>query len=474
MLALFPIVFLFGLMPIVLSLPVHISQRDSGSKYVVAHFMVGNAYPYTVNDWSKDIELASSAGIDAFALNIGSDSWQPDRVKDAYTAAQTNGKFKMFISFDMTVLPCASSSDANTLRQYVNQYVSHKAQLMYNGKALFSSFSGGSCQFGAGNVNSGWSSVFGGANTVFVPSFFVDPSQFGSLNGAMDGALNWNSGWPTELTTNAVPQAATNSPQVPSSTLKPYLTSMSSDDQYLSGLGRAPTTQTPNNNGNIYMASVSPWFYTHYGADSYNKNFLYVCDDHLYATRWDNLISKRDHIDLVEILTWNDYGESSYIGPIKGSQPKSQAWVDGFDHQGWLTMTNYYAQAFKTGSYPNPPTEDHVVLWARPHSKNANSGDPVGKPTNWELLSDNLWAWVLLKDTADVVLSTCSSNSKTFSNLSAGLHKLNITLSGNGPLSAQVTRNGQQVLQVQSNGTYSYQDGGSVQTYNFNAFVVSS
>ncbi len=47
---------------------------------------------------------------------------------------------------------------------------------------------------------------------------------------------------------------------------------MTSDDQYLSGLGLTPTTQSPTNNGKIYMAAVSAWFYTHYGPDSYNKN----------------------------------------------------------------------------------------------------------------------------------------------------------------------------------------------------------
>ncbi|SRR5258708_6354186 len=170
--------------------------------------MVGNAYPYTVDNWVNDIKLASSAGMyvlnsihsiqlshppnsDAFALNIGTDAWQQARVNDAYTAAQKCGSnFKMFISFDMTVLPCASSSDAGAIRKYINQYASHPAQFMYNGKALFSSFSGETCQFGTGSVGSGWSSVFGGTNSLFVPSFFMDPSQFSTLSSVMNGAFN--------------------------------------------------------------------------------------------------------------------------------------------------------------------------------------------------------------------------------------------------------------------------------------------
>jgi len=52
-------------------------------KYVVAHHMVGNTFPYTLQDWADDIALAHASGIDGFALNMGIDDWQPARVADA-------------------------------------------------------------------------------------------------------------------------------------------------------------------------------------------------------------------------------------------------------------------------------------------------------------------------------------------------------------------------------------------------------
>lgn len=65
------------------------AKKDAGNpKYVVAHHMVGNTYPYTVNDWLSDINQAHAAGIDAFALNIGSDSWQPTQVGNASVTGQ--------------------------------------------------------------------------------------------------------------------------------------------------------------------------------------------------------------------------------------------------------------------------------------------------------------------------------------------------------------------------------------------------
>lgn len=45
--------------------------------------MVGNTFPYTLQDWADDITLAHASGIDGFALNMGSDDWEPARVSDA-------------------------------------------------------------------------------------------------------------------------------------------------------------------------------------------------------------------------------------------------------------------------------------------------------------------------------------------------------------------------------------------------------
>jgi glucan endo-1,3-alpha-glucosidase len=72
------------------------SIPGSGTKYVWAHFIVGNTYPYTYDTWMRDIKLASASGIDGFALNMGPDSWQPDRIRDAYNAAAaSNTGFKV-------------------------------------------------------------------------------------------------------------------------------------------------------------------------------------------------------------------------------------------------------------------------------------------------------------------------------------------------------------------------------------------
>lgn len=50
---------------------------------VFAHFMMGFTYPVDVPFFEEQIRRAKQVGIDGFALNVGSDDWQPDRVGKA-------------------------------------------------------------------------------------------------------------------------------------------------------------------------------------------------------------------------------------------------------------------------------------------------------------------------------------------------------------------------------------------------------
>ncbi|KAF5357628.1 hypothetical protein D9758_007524 [Tetrapyrgos nigripes] len=206
------------------------------------------------------------------------------------------------------------------------------------------------------------------------------------------------------------------------------------------------------------MAFVSPWFFTHLGANTFNKNFLYTSDQHLYAKRWEALVdttfpnngnddasssssSNPFDIDIIQIISWNDYGESHYIGPIKGAQPTgSEAWTGGMGHAAWLPLTSYYASAFKNGGqYPDISKDgdgEKSVMWSRTHSAQAQVGDPVGEVMGRELVEDTVWAVTLLAEPANVTFEvyayTPSSNandnssiiiSQTFS-VQAGLTKL--------------------------------------------------
>jgi glucan endo-1,3-alpha-glucosidase len=151
-------------------------------------------------------------------------------------------------------------------------------------------------------------------------------------------------------------------------------------------------------NGKIYMAGVSPWFFTHF---SY-KNWIYKSEV-LFQTRWEEIVQRQP--DLVEIITWNDYGESHYIGPIDGAFPAgSEVWTIGYDHTAWLDMASYYIAAYKQGSFPNVQN-DKVYFWYRTHSKNDNRNDGTGRPNNADWAEDNVVVHALLSQNSQILVS---------------------------------------------------------------------
>ena len=60
----------------------------------------------------------------------------------------------------------------------------------------------------------------------------------------------------------------------------------------------------------------------------------------------------------MEIVTWNDFGESHYIGPLHPDDPDVYAggaagavqWVTGMPHDAWRDVAAPYIAAYKAGA----------------------------------------------------------------------------------------------------------------------------
>ncbi len=343
-----------------------------GPKLVFAHYMMGNTYSFAVPDFSAAIKEAQSYGVDGFALNVGPDAWMPAQTDKMYQAA-LGTTFKLFISLDMAVM---HSAPISSLTPWVTTYAKHPNQYWYKKKQFLSTFAGEDMTFGQASVDAGWSlfknTLAGrGYPIYFMPAFTaLGPTKAMSLK-AVDGCFSWNA-WPN---TNAAMTTA-------------------EDTAYMSA--RQPGTKS-------YMAGVSPWFYSHF---SY-KNFDYRSED-LFTTRWDEMIALQP--DFLELITWNDFGESSYIGSVAGITPydaniNSIEWVRGRDHTAWADLGKYYISAYKAGRYP-AITTNKVYWWYRGHSRDAvASADPYGKPANYLYLKDNIYITVLLNTIATITVT---------------------------------------------------------------------
>jgi len=217
------------------------------------------------------------------------------------------------------------------------------------------------------------------------------------------------------------------------------------------------------------MAAVSPWFFTHYGPDSWNKNWIYRGDDWLFVRRWEHLLAHRNAIDIVQVISWNDYGESHYIAPVRGAQPNSQAWVEGFPHTPWLVLNAYFARAFKEGRMP-PIGHDKIFIWARPHPKNATAPDPVPRPRDWELAEDRFWVVVFARAPCVALLSTGDELPCRFA-CPAGVSKLSCPLRIGHGMRAELVRDGAVVARCHPR---EYRFEAEPKVYNFNVYVAAS
>lgn len=109
--------------------------------------------------------------------------------------------------------------------------------------------------------------------------------------------MQWNSAWPIQVTTSFAQNLLNSAPFLPSppsiipnvaSDVNRVLSGLASIQNALNGLiGSTDTDKThlaglsslsslskgvTTRNQAVYMAAVSPWFFTHYGQDSFNKN----------------------------------------------------------------------------------------------------------------------------------------------------------------------------------------------------------
>ncbi|KZP15020.1 glycoside hydrolase family 71 protein [Athelia psychrophila] len=337
---------------------------------VFAHFMVQNSYSYAQSDWTTDMKSAQAIGIDGFALNMGRETpnYENAKVNDAYAAAEALG-FKLWISFDMSN---AGWTEADMV-SLVTAHAGSSAAYKWKGKPLVSTYSGES------QGESFWSSFkstlsSAGVNIVLAPAFttYRDPANASSLLStfpSIDGFFNWWS-WPAD--TNSLLTTAT-------------------DLAYQKAI--APR-------GGPYIMAVSPWQF---------KNIDGLGDwvelsDTLWNYRWQQAVNDVKP-DIVEIITWNDYGESHYISDINYNVnigTEEEAYVYGFDHSHWRDVAQYYIKYFKTGSAP-AVTSDQIVFWYRgfPKAITCSTGT---RPRNADFPADAVFALAMLTKPANVSL----------------------------------------------------------------------
>ncbi|KAI5798143.1 glycoside hydrolase [Pyronema domesticum] len=344
----------------------------SNERKVFAHYMVCLTYGQTASDWALDISTAKAAGIDGFALNAGpNDSFGDQQLDLAYKAAEAAG-FKVFVSFDMG---CCGAWDINKVVRWINAYKGSTAQYKVNNVPFVSTFEGPTWADQWANVRSQTGGIY------LVPDWSsLGPNGIAGQLGKIDGAFSWEA-WantPGPKTTDA-------------------------DRAYRSTLG-----------SKSYMMGVAPFFYTNIA--DYNKNW-YWGPETLWFDRWEQVLQIMP--DFVQIISWNDYGESHYIGNSRESSiiPQAKRYASGIPHDGLRMVLPYYIASYKAGARVSIPNEG-AVFWYRTSPKNAgNDGGttygPSGTTKAIDAINDVVYV-MTLSNTDTSVFVTIGGNGQQF------------------------------------------------------------
>ncbi|KAK8058465.1 glycoside hydrolase family 71 protein [Apiospora phragmitis] len=304
---------------------------------VFAHYMVQGLDGRT-NHAVQDVIDARDMGIAAFALNVGQPSagWATDAMSQLFKAAKDNN-FKLFFSLDL-----AQTKDAYAYSDLIKKYAGHDAYYRAGPNKLpfLSTFS---AQKTDANYWTSFLSSFDQTKFYFVPNFDDTPNYFDNpgtwMNDwakAVDGAFSWETAWPLNSNT-------------------PSNVSSVQDEKVL---------KATHAKKKAYMMPLSTLQYKHWSGQ------------HWYRPG--------------EIITWNDGGESHYIGTLRmegiGKSMVEYANNDDYNHVAWQPVFTSFIYAFNNGYKAGgmrPPINKQLVgsMWYRAIKKDAScQSDPEGRP----------------------------------------------------------------------------------------------
>ncbi|GAA5974508.1 hypothetical protein JCM11641_002063 [Rhodosporidiobolus odoratus] len=387
------------------------SKRATREKAVFAHVMFGEVPRYTVEDHAADMVLAAQVGIDAFAINTGHDPYEQKKVSNFFKALEQTG-FKAFFSFDLLHYNKRNSSEWIKW-DYLNTWGRHENYYQIDGKAVVSTFGGnqdgqylnGESSFEA--ANAAWNQIFNDMKKMEKPlecyfaPFWLKPLWKSTAEDLQLAAVgNWFPHGGIGVDGNVTAKA---------------------DKKWKAAA---------EDRGIDYWAPVGAHFSVHQIS---NRNYVYKGGDFLLPYHYEALINLGDAApDYIEFITWSDWGESTYMGPLRAHATPphetvdTSVYVDGHDHTPYALLSAYYTHWYKTGSPPEI-TSEALFFWHRGHPLSARpSNDPLPQPDGASILTDTIYSVVMLPKNSKVTKMYVTSGGKTSGPhaLSSGVNKV--------------------------------------------------
>ncbi len=384
---------------------------------VFAHYIVCcplKGAASTVEDFADEIRQAQSQGIDGFALNCG--SWTREPRYRAYAlkifaaTASLKTDFKLFFSADWL------TEDQSIAM--ISEFYDHPNTLRFAGKPVVSTFGGDSDT---------WKGIVKTLSDAGKPIFFV---PFFYPKGR---DKSFSPGNVTELVAD-----------------NRFVDGFFYFGAAGSGEDIAKTSlrfgQLWRRAGKIYMAPVTPYYR---GLGPRNFRAFETRGFEAMAREWESAVTSG--AQWVEIVTWNDWGEDTYVeefGAPSATDVWKRHWGQMLSHTAYLSASAYYIRWFKTGEKRVDRDDLYWFYRLAPH-ESPGFDDPENEmkaeksPEGAGQLEDRIFVTVFLIAPAEIHIES-GDRRYTFA-VPAGVHHL----SSDFALGAQkfsVERDGKPIL----------------------------
>jgi len=354
------------------------ARKEDNKPMVFAHYMVcfatyGEAAG--VEGYKREIREAEAAGIDGFILNVGAwskEKYYQRRTEMIHQAAKDMGTdFKLFFSLDLGSVP--------DILDMIRRFGKHPNCFRYQGRIVVSTFAHGGVP---------WKQeVFDplakeGLEVFFVPYFYPRPNV-------------------TELPDYDVVMQVYRKHQAYVDGLF-YFGAAGTAEQ----LARSNTAyaKAMKDVGKLCMASYSPHYWGF--RQPPGRRYFETQGGEGTAVQWRAIIEARPQ--WVEIVTWNDFNESSWVSPVANPGQYFRELRAPFrhSHAGYLELSKYYIRWYKTGKRP-AVERDALFYFYRAHPKDAKaaSDDKPVRQFHGEV-EDVVYLTAMLTAPAEAVVHT--------------------------------------------------------------------
>lgn len=406
------------------------------SNPVIAHWEMSMTYtpnedlPHRTQD---DIRAAMEEGLDGFIF-------------DAFTGKQAKGDFENYLAaadeIGATNFKIALSADmsqdfpAADIVEVMKEYGNNPHYLKIHGRPLLSTFGG------QVKGNQWWKDnvidplARSGHPVTFIPNFDrdnpnVDPPTRDNWNHMVseypiaDGFFNF-------ILPGSLPFLSSDS------RIGNHKWSMTEASEDLSA-----TLQARHK---LYMATYMPYYWA---VCHSARQYLAFRGGEGMDAEWQSIILHR-HADAVEIVTWNDYTESTFIQP--SAIPKTGTpGISSMPHTGYYELLKYYIGWFRMHQRPTI-SKDAVFYFYRtqpirpePTTDTVCKMGPVDPRQLWGEVQDSIFITTAL--TAPAQLHVTSGSRTSTINVAAGLNNTEVPFII-GPQHFELWRNGKLVAKA--------------------------